>query len=47
MRREFVECKTYTTAYRRCPWACQVRRVAGGFIAFESVTDYKIFINQK
>lgn len=41
MREEFVECKSYKTAKRRCPWAAVIMRVEGRFHAYESVEDYK------
>ena len=47
MRTEFVECKTYRTAYRLCPWASAVAKAEGGFWAFESVYDYQVWKNQK
>ena len=47
MRIETVDCKTYKTAYNRCPWAARVMRVAGGFIAYESVDDYETAKRQK
>lgn len=42
MRQEFVRCATYRTAYRRCPWASKALKVFGGFICFESVSDYYV-----
>lgn len=42
MRVELVDCKTYKTAYNRCPWACRVMKVCGGFKCFESQDDYAI-----
>ena len=47
MRTEFVECASRTTAKRRCPWASRTAKVCDGFIAFESITDYQIWKNQK
>lgn len=44
---QFVDCKTYATAYRRCPWASKVTKVYGGFIAFEFTYDYEVFKKQK
>ena len=29
------------------PWACKFVRVCGGYKAFESITDYEIWKNQK
>lgn len=47
MREEFVECRSYKTAKRRCPWAAVIMRVEGGFYAFESVVDYQTAKRQK
>lgn len=47
MRAEFIECATYRTAYNRALWASRMMKVAGGFIAFESIADYDIAKNQK
>ncbi len=47
MRTQFIECKTYKTAYTRCPWAAKVMKVFGGFIAFEWEDDYRIAKRQK
>lgn len=41
MRQQFIECATYKTAYNRAPWASRVMKVCGGFIAYESITDYE------
>lgn len=46
MRKEFVACSSYSTAWRRCPWAAVIVKVEGGFLAFESVTDYQIWKGQ-
>ena len=47
MRKEFIECASYGTAKRRCPWAAIIARVEGGFMAFESIQDYKTWKGQK
>jgi len=47
MRKEFVECASYGTAKRHCPWAAIIARVEGGFMAFESIQDYKTWKGQK
>jgi len=46
MRQEFVECKDRRTAVRRCPWACKIVRVEGGFRAFVSVYDWWVWMDQ-
>jgi hypothetical protein len=47
MKKQFIDCKTYRTAYKRAPWACAVCKVSGGFWAFESADDYSKFKGQK
>jgi hypothetical protein len=47
MRREFIECKSGSTASRRAPWAAIICRVEGGFIAFESMQDYRTWREAK
>lgn len=47
MRTEFIECKCRKTAWRRAPWACKITKVVGGFLAFESESDFDMWINQK
>lgn len=47
MRKEFIECRSRSTAQRRCPWAAVVTKVEGGFMAFESADDYRIWRQQK
>lgn len=47
MRSEFVDCKDRRTAWKRCPWASVIAKVCGGFLAFESWDDYKIWKAQK
>jgi len=46
MRRQFVECASWATARRRCPWAAVVARASGGFLCFESVTDWQTWKRQ-
>lgn len=47
MRKEKIECKSRSTAQRRCPWAAVIAKVEGGYMAFESVTDYQTWKNQR
>jgi hypothetical protein len=47
MRSEIIECKSRSTAVRRAPWAAKIAKVYGGYMAFESVTDYRTWKNQK
>jgi len=46
VRREFIQVKTRRTAVKRAPWACWIVKVEGGYMAFESATDYKTWKNQ-
>jgi len=47
MRKELIEVSSYSTAKRRAPWAAVIARVSGGFMAFESVDDYRTWRGQK
>ena len=47
MRKEFVQCLSRSAAWHRCPWAAKIAKVSGGFMAFESVTDYETWRNQR
>lgn len=47
MRQQFIECVSRNTAKRRCPWAAKIVRVDGGWLAFESVDDWRTWRNQK
>lgn len=47
MRKEFCEVKTRKTAVKRMPWASKIVKVVGGYVGFESWTDYHIWQNQK
>lgn len=47
MRKQWIECKNRNAAKRRAPWAACVYKACGGFWAFESVADAKIWKNQK
>lgn len=42
----FVECKTRATAKRRTPWASRWAKVEGGWIAFEYINDYELWMKQ-
>lgn len=41
MKKQFVKCKTYRTAFKRCSWAKRVLKIESGFICYESVEEYK------
>lgn len=47
MRTQFVQAVARRTAIRRCPWACKIAEVDGGWLAFESVADYDTWRNQQ
>ena len=47
MRKQLAECKTKLEAYELYPWASVVVKAEGGWMCFESYTDYHIWINQK
>lgn len=47
MRKQAVYCKSYATAQRRCSWAVKIVKISDGYIAFESIDDYKTWKNQK
>lgn len=46
MRTQFIQCETIEQAENECLWAAEIVEVDGGFMAFESVADYDIWINQ-
>ncbi len=47
MRKTMIECRSYATARRRAQWAAVIARVEGGFLAFESYSDYVTWRGQK
>lgn len=47
MRKEFVECKSRSTAARRCPWAAVIAKADGGYWCFESPDDYDQWKGQR
>ena len=44
MRRAFIETKSLKTAKKRAPWASRFAAVCGGFMAFESIYDYTLWM---
>ena len=45
---EFLEgCKTAKEAREKATWASKVVKVEGGYIAFEFMSDYSTWKNQK
>lgn len=47
MRQAFIECKTRKQAEKAAPWYAVLVKVGGGYMAFESVQDWKVWKNQK
>jgi hypothetical protein len=47
MRRELHFGCARLTVKRRCPWAAVIARTDGGWMAFESVDDYRTWRGQK
>jgi hypothetical protein len=46
MRTEFCEVETIEDAEKQCPWASKIVEVDGGYMAFESMTDYETWAAQ-
>ena len=44
---KFIECKTRHQAKKAATWAAKIVKVDGGFMAFEFITDWETWINQK
>jgi len=44
MRQEFIQTKSRKIAMLRTPWACRWVKVENGYRAFESISDYRIFM---
>jgi len=47
MRKEFIEVATRIEAEKYAPWAATITKVEGGWQAFESLVDYKVWKSQK
>jgi hypothetical protein len=47
MRTQFVQANNRRTATIECPWAAEVVKVDGGYMAFESITDYQMWRSQQ
>ena len=47
MRKELIVVKKRTPVNRLAPWACMIVKVEGGWLAFESMEDYRTWKNQK
>lgn len=47
MKSEYINCKSRNTAKRHAPWTAKIVKVEGGYYAFESITDYQTWSNQR
>lgn len=47
MRKQFVQCRYRHQALKECPWSSRVAKVNGGYMCFESISDYYTWRNQK
>jgi hypothetical protein len=47
MKTEMIQTESRKEAVNQAPWAAKIVKVDGGYMAFESVADYKIWKNQK
>ena len=47
MRREFVPTASRAKAKRLAPWAAIIAKARGGYWAFESVDDYRVWRGQR
>jgi hypothetical protein len=46
MRMQFTRVKTRYSARKLCPWAAIIAKAEGGFMCFESISDYRIWRSQ-
>jgi len=47
MKKELLTVKTRNQAIKAAPWAARIIKVDGGYLAFESVADYRIWLKQR
>ena len=47
MKTEYINALTVKQARLLAPWAAKIVKVDGGYIAFESVSDYQTWRKQK
>lgn len=47
MKQQFIESSNRKDAVKQAPWAAKVVKVTGGYLAFESMTDYETWKRQK
>jgi len=43
MRKEFIKCDNKYEAIERCPWYGFIARVPGGYMCFETATQYQVW----
>lgn len=46
MRQEFLAVETIEQAEQLAPWAAKIVECDGGYMAFESITDYETWMAQ-
>ena len=47
MRKQMVEVGTRREAVKLMPWAAVIAKVAGGYMGFERMGDYRTWRNQR
>lgn len=47
MKQSLIECRTAAQAKQMAPWAAKIVKVDGGYMAFESISDYQTWKGQK
>lgn len=47
MKMRFFVVESLTQAQKVAPWAAKIAKVTGGYMAFESLEDYKVWLKQK
>lgn len=47
MRRQHLDCKTAKQARELAPWAAKIVKVEGGYLAFESLTEWSTWKGQR
>lgn len=45
--KQSIEATTATQARKIAPWADKIVKVEGGYLAFETINEYKTWKNQK
>jgi hypothetical protein len=47
MKIKFIMTNKKSEAVEQCPWSSKIVKVHGGYLCFESLTDYTVWKNQK